>query len=188
MHPVESKAWFLLDLCPLPLEFPPDLPAFLLLCTSKFSPQESSVAAIHSWKKERVNSPVQRCSLLAALMWYLWMCGLMDWWRNVMRNSWILPTWLFVETVVMVSPPFQAASFWRIHKNSVCLFNFFGQHGPKIMEGKKYTNTKKKKKKIQPQATTNLFYSNTKKCRKLLFCLFIWKCLPFLRMLISKLI
>lgn len=164
MHPVESKAWFLLDLCPLPLEFPPDLPAFLLLSTSMFSPPRVLCCSNSLLKKERVNSPVQRCSLLAALMWYLWMCGLMDWWRNVMRNSWILPTWLFVETVVMVSPPFQAASFWRIHKNSVCLFNFFGQHGPKIMEGKKYTNTKKKNPTTSNNKPIILIQKNVENC------------------------
>lgn len=113
----------------------------------------------------------------------VWADGLMEECDEKQLNSAYLT---LVETVVMVSPPFQAASFWRIHKNSVCLFSFFGQHGPKIMEGKKYTNTKKKKNSNHKQQQT--YYSNTKKCRKLLFCLFIWKCLPFLRMLISKLI
>lgn len=37
VQPVESEASFLLDFCPLPLEFLPDLPAFLFLPTSMFS-------------------------------------------------------------------------------------------------------------------------------------------------------
>lgn len=84
----------------------------------------------------------------------VWADGLMEECDEKQLNSAYLT---LVETVVMVSPPFQAASFWRIHKNSVCLFSFFGQHGPKIMEGKKYTNTKKKKKSNHKQQQT---YSN----------------------------
>lgn len=92
----------------------------------------------------------------------VWADGLMEECDEKQLNSAYLT---LVETVVMVLPPFQAASFWRIHKNSVCLFNFFGQHGPKIMEGKKYTNTKKRK---NPTTSNNkpiiLIQKNVENC------------------------
>lgn len=64
-------------------------------------------------------------------------------------------------------------------------FQFLWSTWTKNHGGEKIHKYKKKKSNHKQQQT---YYSNTKKCRKLLFCLFIWKCLPFLRMLISKLI
>lgn len=128
-----KESLIILDFYPLPLEFLPDLPAFLFLPASMFS-----LPRVLCCSNPLLEEWILQCrdvSRLAASMWYLWMCGLMDWWRNVtITAEFCLP--VFVVTVVMVSPPFQAVRFWRIHKNSVCLSNFFGQHEPKIMEGK----------------------------------------------------
>lgn len=182
MHPVESKARFLLDLCHLPLEFPPDLPAFLLLSTSMFSPPRVLCCSNSLLEERECELSSAGYSLLAALMWYLWMCGLMDWWRNVMSNSWILPTCLCRDSSYGLTS-FPSCQFLENTQEFSLSFQFLWSTWSKNLGGEKYTNTKKSNHKQQ-----QTYYSNTEKCRKLLFCLFIWECLPFLRMLISKFI
>lgn len=74
MHPVENKAWFLLDLCPWILSwFAWYLLFFFCLCSHL---QESSVAASCPGR-ESVSSPAQSCFSAG---WLGIMCGCVCWW------------------------------------------------------------------------------------------------------------
>lgn len=110
--------------------------------------------------------------------------GCVGWWID--GGMW----WVTVEFCLPVScrdssyglTSFPSCQFLENTQEFSLSFQFLWSTWSKNLGGEKYTNTKKSNHKQQQT------YSNTEKCRKLLFCLFIWECLPFLRMLISKFI
>lgn len=140
MHPVESKAWFLLDLCPLPLEFLSDLSAF------------SAYIYVLTFKSPLLQqcTPGRECELCSAEMFPCWLpwcgtSGCVGWWIDgavwQVTVEFCLPVSYSDSSYGLTS--FSSCQFLKNTQEFSLSFQFHWSTLAKNHGGEKHTNIKK---------------------------------------------